>query len=247
MMLYRPMILRQKLYDRLGRTDQARQVGAAMEVTFWRDFLAHQGRPHYPDQYALRMDLDAPLQDYVRHHLDCSLPAPLILDVGAGPLTSLGKQVAGCKVTITAVDPLAEEYARLLEHYQIRPPVRTIYGAAERLLDIFAPNTFDLAHASNSLDHSSDPLQAIRQMLAVVRPGRSVVLRHLVNEGRQELYVGFHQWNFYMVGEQAYIGNRTKVANLAETFAHTAEVSANIDPPGKITVVLRKYPDTVHP
>ena len=38
-----------------------------------------------------------------------------ILDVGAGPITSVGKRRTGVDVHLTAVDPLADEYNALLD------------------------------------------------------------------------------------------------------------------------------------
>lgn len=48
-----------------------------------------------------------------------------ILDVGAGPLTCVGKQWEGREIKITAVDALAEEYNALLAKLNISPLVRT--------------------------------------------------------------------------------------------------------------------------
>jgi len=51
------------------------------------------------------------------------------------------------------------------------------------------------ATRSNALDHSRDPLQCVRQMFAVTRPGGWVFLWHYRNEAEEEGYAGLHQWN----------------------------------------------------
>jgi hypothetical protein len=44
------------------------------------------------------------------------------------------------------------------------PPIRTIEVAGKELLEHFGSRTFDIAYASNSLDHSADPFTIISNM-----------------------------------------------------------------------------------
>ncbi len=119
-----------------------------------------------------------------------------IIDVGAGPLTKLGKTYPGKTLRITATDPLAPEYARIMREAGIDPPVPPIACRGEDLLDLFRPATFDIAFAQNALDHSIDPVRVITNMVHLVKEGRSVVLRHLRTVAVKELYRHLHQWNF---------------------------------------------------
>lgn len=68
--------------------------------------------------------------------------------------------------------------------------------AAESLTSLFAPSTFDLVHASNCIDHSYDPVLAIRQMVEVVKPRLLRAPRARSERGREEAPQGLHQWNF---------------------------------------------------
>jgi SAM-dependent methyltransferase len=111
-------------------------------------------------------------------------------------LTLLGKRWPERVVHIAAVDPLADEYNRMLDACGVVPHIRTQRGEVERLSELFAPDQFDLVYMRNALDHSYDPLLGIRQMLSVVKPGGWVYLHHAVNEGENEKYHGMHQWNF---------------------------------------------------
>ena len=113
-----------------------------------------------------------------------------ILYVGAGPMTTLGKKYPGQDApSVTAVDPLADEYGtRLLDQAGVVPPVRTLAGRGEELLERFAPESFDVAYARNSLDHSDDPARVIANMVRLVRPGGCVALRHYRTEGETEQY-----------------------------------------------------------
>jgi len=133
------------------------QHGVAAEIAFWNQWLATRGG-QWPADFSFRTTPTAPLQPHVLAALPSSLGVTVhILDVGAGPLTYLGKQWAGHCLQITAIDPLAAEYDQLLQRYQLTPLVRTQQGFAEHLLDQFGGDRFDLVHARNSIDHSYDP------------------------------------------------------------------------------------------
>jgi SAM-dependent methyltransferase len=119
-----------------------------------------------------------------------------IVDVGAGPLTTLGTEFPGKRIRLTPIDPLADEYDRVLREVGITPPVKTIQCAGEDLLARFGPDYFDIAFSENALDHAPNPLAIVQNMLAVVKPGRFVVLNHFRNEGEHSSYGHLHQWNF---------------------------------------------------
>jgi ubiquinone/menaquinone biosynthesis C-methylase UbiE len=164
-----------------------------------------------------------------------------ILDVGAGPLTLLGKKCRGKNVTITAVDTLANEYNMLLEKYQISPLVRTLEMDAEHLSENFKINTFDLVCAINSIDHVYDPEEAILQMLYIVKNGSYVFLRHTANEAKQRNYTGLHQWNFSMSRDGDFIiSSKTKKINMTSKYSDLCEICCEkINLMGKEKIVTR--------
>ena len=93
------------------------------EIQFWDKWLRNSGDP-WPDAFSFRCDPNAPLQgDIVKALAKQPGEVAEIPDMGAGPLTFLGKQAPGLTIHITAVDPLAEQYDRLLEQYRIQPLV----------------------------------------------------------------------------------------------------------------------------
>ncbi|HET7892216.1 MAG TPA: methyltransferase domain-containing protein, partial [Candidatus Sulfotelmatobacter sp.] len=67
----------------------------------------------------------------------------------------------------------------------------------EDLGSVVPHSFFDLVHARNCIDHSKDPLQAIREMVRAVKPGCCVYLNHWISEGRRNKYSGPHQWNLF--------------------------------------------------
>ncbi len=144
------------------------------------------------------MDPEAPILDAVMASVIERVPGELvsIIDVGAGPLTTVGKAHPGKRLQITATDPLAQEYDRIMQAIDFEPPVRTTPVSGEALLDHFEPATFDIAFARNSVDHSINPVLVIRNMVELVKPGRFVVLWHRPAEAERRRYHGLHQWNF---------------------------------------------------
>jgi SAM-dependent methyltransferase len=199
------------------------------EVAFWAGWLAGApGTEQWADDRALRLAPDTEIRDpLVREELERN-PADeaSILDVGASPITRLGFCYPGKMLTIVAVDPLADEYERLLRDLGLEPPIRTICVAGEDLLEHFEPQQFDLAYASNALDHSADPLTIISNMVAVVRAGGVVLLRHKRNEGEAARYGGLHQWNFDARGQRFLLWNTAVQVDVGSALEGRALTSA---------------------
>ena len=217
---------RAKVLRRAGLLNGDWQGALPAEVQFWEMALRDGGRNWDPEEFRRRMDGTRELQGELKALLDAPPGARVrILDVGAGPLTTLGKRWEGRQLEIVAVDPLAAEYARLLARLGLVPPVTTTSAHGEKLLDRFAVDEFDLAYASNALDHSYDPRLAIRQMLTVVKPGRHVYLWHFANEGTAESYHGLHQWNFDIQGNDFMISDGRSRHSLAAEFAGRARLA----------------------
>ena len=204
------------------------ESGITEEVLFWQQWLSTRGG-QWPEDFQFRFAPNSQLQAHIREALPIQTGATIkILDVGAGPLTCLGKQWEGYSLRITAVDPLAEEYDKLLDQYQLTPPVRTQKGFAERLVAQFGENHFDLVHARNCIDHSDDPCRAIQAMVAVAKPGGLVYMDHSVNEAKAQNFQGFHQWNLFCKDGDLYVANRTQAINVSRRLAAVADVETRL-------------------
>lgn len=118
-----------------------------------------------------------------------------ILDVGSGPLTSVGKTYPGKRVEVVATDALAEDYARTMREAGIEPPAPPVACSGEEVLERFGPDSFDVAFIANALDHTADPLLVLDNMLAAVGDSGRVALAHMRNEGVRNNYFGIHFWN----------------------------------------------------
>jgi SAM-dependent methyltransferase len=186
------------------------------------------------------------VQDYLASVID-RIPSETveILDVGAGPMTVLGKVHPGKSLAITATDPLAREYNRVLARCALEPPVRTEPAEAEKLSEQLGDRRFDIVHARNSLDHSADPVAGVEQMLAVTRPGGFVVLLHLEKEGERERYLALHKWDFFAEDGRLIIagpGPGGPRRDISAMLAGRAEVECSIRA-GEVLAVIRKPTD----
>lgn len=199
--------------------------GIAHELLFWNHLMTTAGG-QWPEDWRSRMDPATPLDPAVAGPaLALRQPRLRILDVGAGPLTCLGFVLPGVALEIVPVDPLAAAYAALFARHGIDPPLPTRFAPAEDLALYLPPGSFDLAHCRNALDHSWDPLRGIEQMLAMVRPGGRVLLRHFADEAEREAYSGFHQFNFTERGGRFVIWNRAVEIDVAAALATPARLS----------------------
>lgn len=175
----------------LAKGPRGRDRALAKEVAFWEGWfdrsdanVAERLDPHVTDPAVLSC-----LSRIDREQVS-------IIDVGAGPLSTLGTQAPDKQLSLVAVDPLAADYARLLEERGITPLVQTQFGSGEDLLEQFELERFDIAFAENTLDHTEHPLTIIENMFALVRKGGFVVLIHNENEAENAAYADLHQWNF---------------------------------------------------
>lgn len=224
----------------LGTSKDLWEGGKASEVEFWSGLVSTRGG-RWPEEFAARLDPATPLDDWIVRYLDPDQAEVAILDVGAGPMTSLGKAWAGHAVRVTAVDALADDYDRILRQSGITPPVRTERCDTERLLERFPRDHFDLSHARNTLDHSYDPIEAIRQMIAVTKPGGHVLTSHFANEAEGGDYTGLHQWNFCVDDDDLIIWNKQSRHSLRAEFRGLAEVVELSDPGSEwVVAVLKK-------
>lgn len=221
-------------HERLSRW----AAGISNEHHFWDLWLGSRGLS-WPEDFARRLDPEAPLA-----HLPAScllargVSEARVLDVGAGLISGIGCRLPGVALDITAVDPLAPLYQALLARHGVAPPLLTRFGTAEELTLLFPPGSFDLVACRNALDHSSDPMLGIRQMLGVVKVGGEVVLEHLPNEAEAENYIGFHQWNFDIVDGRFVIWNGTQRIDVAAALAGYAVVEATRG--AWVNVIIRK-------
>jgi SAM-dependent methyltransferase len=165
---------------------------------FWRGWFETKGA-EWPNDYRMRMDPDMPLNVELAQHAEKLAKETIdILDVGAGPVTTVGKVMPGKTIKLTPTDVVAADYDRLIDEFKAPVPVRTIYADAEKLAEKFGKDSFDIVFAQNCVDHMERPLLAIDGMIDCCRPGGLVFLRHQENEGKSNNYSRLHHWDFFL-------------------------------------------------
>lgn len=219
--------------------------GISSEVAYWEDWFRRKGY-QCGDTYQDRLDPNQPLQLHVSKVVPDSLTEVNILDVGAGPLTYLGKVMAGKQINITAVDPLARDYDQILKRHDIQPIVRTTELEAEKLTSKFPKNSFDVVFARNSLDHSHDPELAVSQIIEVLKEERVALLQHRINEAETQDYQGLHQWNFDSDSDANFIlRSKSVTLNVSEKHADSCSIQCRKFDEGKhgkwLMVEIRKH------
>jgi SAM-dependent methyltransferase len=177
-----------------------RRVGLWSEVFFWR-LWARSSDTQEQRNALMDEGLRFPVQlDPVVERIEGDTVR--VLDVGAGPISSIGRRHPTKAIHLTPTDVLAEQYGKILSARGLKPPVPTVYADAETLSQQFGNDAFELVHASNCIDHMRDPAKAIDEMVKVVRPGGWIVLIHRMDEAKHQDYAGLHQWNVAVDGER---------------------------------------------
>lgn len=161
------------------------------ERRFWHNWCRTQGWD-WKDDFSNRTNPNSVLQNHVAELLPIEQDEIHILDVGSGPITWLGRNLSGKKITITCIDCLADYYNSLTISNRFSEPIQL---EAEKLCERFKENIFDLVYSRNAIDHSYDPVLAIKNMVSVVKPNCYVLLEMNSNGGQHGNYHGLHQWD----------------------------------------------------
>lgn len=171
--------------------------------------------------------------------------ANAILDVGSGPYSVLGKFVHGKELNITLLDPLAEEYVKLFKLLNINPPSLPIAGCGENI-DTTVEGKFDFVFSRNALDHCSDPLLVIQNMVDALTPNGIVFIETRINEGINQNYQGLHQWNFMLADGDLIVFNRKAEAHIVSKRLRFGSFNHMICGPGRpgeiITIIYKNFP-----
>lgn len=197
------------------------------EVTFWDEWLRTRGG-EWPDDFRQRVDPQQRVPDLIESVLlNKGVPAGStirVLDLGSGPLTSVGTVSEHYRIDVVPVDPLADHYRSLLEKHHIAVPVLPRQGEAEKLDCLFPPESFDIVWARNSLDHAYDPLMGIFQAYRVLRTGGTMIIVFHPNEADHGDYQGLHNWNFDIRNEAFVIESRRRLIDVSKLLGTVCRV-----------------------
>lgn len=198
-------------------------TGLEAELHFWRVYLPKRWKKHLRNSQLTRYLIDL-IGD--RKEVD-------ILDVGSGPVSTIGYVLDGVEVNLVLADILADEYEELMEELNLTPKIKVEKQDMARLT--YDDNSFDIVNCRNSLDHTENPFDAVREMVRVCRVGGWIYLWHFAHMGFISRYRGLHQWNIdsdkthqkfsrgkFSIGDDCLIWNRQErflLSKCAEGFS----------------------------
>lgn len=213
--------------------------GIPYEIKFWNSFYTH---PHslkalYSwSDYGQKCRLD---NFDIQSFLSESGHKPIMVDVGCALSYVLGTEFDNPNVTLHLIDPLAKFYNRILDKTR-NQRMRLREGMIELLSTLYQPESIDVVHVRNALDHCANPLLGIFESLYVLRKGGVLYLHHHINEAERESYNGFHQYNIDCRDGELIIWNRTQSINVADELADIAEVKCSIYKNTYVVAVITK-------
>lgn len=232
-------IFERKLKIRLPITSERRwKWNLLSEIRFWEK-LIKQTKFNQNNVISSRLDPNLPLQKKIINLLPFQEEIR-ILDVGAGPLTYLGKCYNKSKLIIEAIDPLAEEYDYILNKYQLIQPIRTTKLDAEKIGEKYSENSFDFVFASNSLDHCYSPEKAIIEMIKVVKKNHNILLIHTPNEATRQDWQGLHQWNFSEENGDFTISSKYNKINFSKKYESLCKTKCEYDNDSNLNTIIKK-------
>lgn len=113
-------------------------------------------------------------------------PTDRLLDVGAGPGT-ITADLAELVAEVTATEIGEDELTLTRATAEERGSTNILFRTADVHALPFDDDTFDVTHAHQLLQHVADPVQALREMARVTKPGGIVAVR-------DSDYAGFCWW-----------------------------------------------------
>ncbi len=231
--------LAQRVTDRGLSPRQRWSKHLGSESGYWERLIASPDG--FREQFGWCLDPELEVrQDELREAVEAVPRSRVrILDVGAGPVTVVGKRWAGKSIEVTPIDPLADVYNEALRKAGIEVPVATQQLAVEDLIARYGAGSFDIAYCHNALDHMPDPLGALGLMLSLVPADGFVVVRCLPDEGERNSYYGIHQWNVDLDEGELVIWNRSVRHAVREELADRVE-TVSVKSYGKwVTATIR--------
>lgn len=175
-----------------GLVIPARESGRDSELRFWREYLRQ--KPACLDDTHLRESVFPPslrrCLEAIREDGEC---LPRVLELGSGPVSLLAAGVEQRWCELTAIDPLASEYAAMLAGFGLRFPVGPIAGSGESLPAVVRDRSFDVAYSGNAIDHATSPRDCVINLVRAVKPGGRVILEGFCREGSNAGWEGLHQ------------------------------------------------------
>ncbi len=148
----------------------------------------------------------------------------IIVDVGCGPIPKFGNIIAGQAIDYIPVDPLAYQYNKLLDEFNVDIPVKPKFAIMEALSCFYEEDSVDYCIVNNALDHSIDIVRAFLECLRIVKPGGCLLLEHWEAEAISNDYEGLHKWNIEEDNSELIFFSKNMKVNITKMISGIAEV-----------------------
>ena len=134
------------------------------------------------------------------------------IEIGSGPVSQFySEEILNIpKIRISALDPLADTYNELHKKYGSEYNIRCIRGFAENMNKLFPPNSFHLVFSQNAIDHSKSPIDFFDSICRILKPKGFIVLNGFLKVGTISHWMGLHQWDIEIDGNDLVVSNRDK-------------------------------------
>jgi len=123
-------------------------------------------------------------------------PLVKILELGPGPRSRLTTGYDKGLYDLVAVDPLANDFKKHLGGRDF-----LVQGTGEDMWTRFQSESFDIAYASNVLDHTSNPQLCMNHLVYLIRVGGYIIIQGNTNEGSRTDWQGLHKHNIWVEGK----------------------------------------------
>lgn len=193
--------IRTRLQKLLGRNPTP-------EMEFWLSLLKYgDGRPEYVEAARNRLRSRKARKEVFPHEILPHLQQiaggayPIrTMEIGPGPLSTLGWGVEEGILDVLAIDPLADEYRRIVNYIQNPYPIVPLRADGEDATLIFQGLHFHLAYARNSIDHCREPQKVFGNMVTLLVHGGILAHKHGEREGTLQRWKGGHNWDLSLDG-----------------------------------------------
>ena len=137
-----------------------------------------------------------------------NVPLLETLEIGSGPNSNLSYWVDRKLIKVTAIDPLADIYKRMMKKLRYTYPIVPIKLKGEELLKAFKKESFHIVFAQNSLDHAENPLKSFRNGYQLLKKGGFFFVCSNTREGSRKSWTGMHKFDIYVENNELFLENQ---------------------------------------
>ena len=130
------------------------------------------------------------------------------LEIGSGPNSNLSYWVDNELLEVTAIDPLADVYEKIMRKLNYKYPITPIKIKGEEILEHFGEETYHIVFAQNSLDHVEDPIKCFNNANNVLKKGGFLFVCSNIKEGTRKSWTGMHKYDIYVENNELLLASQ---------------------------------------